>query len=354
MTSNTKQKFASLFAQIKAEHSGQESTATRTKNSDILVVDATNRFISAWTVTPTLSENGEHVGGITGFLTSLGYAIKLLKPTRVICVFDGKGGSERRRKMYPEYKSQRSMKIRVNRAYEDMSDPKNEQEAMLKQMVTLVDFLRSLPVSVISIDNIEADDTIAYISTQMYPESRITIMSGDKDFLQLVSDRVQLWSPTKKKLYGVQDVINEYGIHPTNFVYYRAMEGDTSDNIPGIKGVGLKTARKLFPVLVEESETSVEKILLRARDGVNEKKVYASILENSEILSRNYMLMQLKDPNFSPSLQMKIQDTVDHIHDYNKFQFIQKLTVRGMHGTIPNFHVWLQEVFQPLSVLAKA
>ncbi len=344
-------KFQSIFAQIKKEH-GELPTLARNKNSDILIVDSTNRFISAWTVTPTLSDNGDHVGGISGFLSSLGYAIKLLKPTRVICVFDGKGGSKRRKELYPDYKQKRAMPMRVNRAYEDMVDPKTEQEAMINQMVKLIDFLRCLPVTVVSVDYIEADDAIAYVATEMYKTSKITIMSADKDFLQLVNDRVSVWSPIKKKVYGVQDIINEYGIHPTNFIYYRILEGDESDNIGGIKGIGRKTAIKVFPMITETKETSVEELLLRAKDCINEKKIYSVVVDNAEILARNYSLMQLKSPNFTPSLQMQVNDSVERIYDYNKFQFIQRLTAHGMHGSIPNYHVWLQEVFQPLSVLA--
>lgn len=352
MENETKKKFASIFSQIKSEHASLPVNTKKDKNSDILVVDGTNNFIRCWTVVPTLSDNGDHVGGVSGFLSSLGYAIKLLRPTRVIIVFDGKGGSERRRKLYPQYKEGRKVMKRLNRAYEDMSDADTEQKAMYDQMGKLVSFLQELPVSVVSIDYIEADDTIGYIATQMYKDSRITIMSGDKDFMQLINDRVQIWSPIKKKIYGVQDVINEYGIHPTNFIYYRILEGDSSDNIDGVSGIGLKTAIKNFPMLTESTETSVEKILMRAKDCMNEKKAYANVVEHSEIVLRNYMLMQLKEPNFAPSLQMKIDESVQRIYDFNKFHFIQKLTTHGMHSSIPNFHVWLQEVFYPLSVFA--
>jgi len=167
--------YKSIFSQIKAEHGSTPTNTKSNKDSDILLVDGTNRFISAWQITPTLSDNGDHIGGVTGFLNSIGYAIKLLKPTRVIIVFDGKGGSLRRQAIYPEYKNKRKMMVRVNRAYEDMSDPELEKEAMLAQMGKLVDFLRSLPVSVVCIDYIEADDTIGYIATQLYPKSKITI-----------------------------------------------------------------------------------------------------------------------------------------------------------------------------------
>lgn len=349
-----KKKFQSIFAQIKEEHKNNPAPSSRTKNSDVLVIDGTNNFIRCWTVVPTLNDNGEHVGGISGFLTSVGYAIKLLKPTRVIVVFDGKGGSLRRKKIYPEYKEKRAMTVRVNRAYEEMSDPDTEKKAMLQQMSRLIEFLRELPVSIVCVDNIEADDAIAYIATKMYQDGKVTIMSGDKDFMQLISDRVTIWSPIKKKIYGVQDVINQYGVHPTNFIYYRILEGDSSDNIDGVKGVGLKTAIKLFPMLTEAKETSVEEILLRSKDQYNEKKVYANVVENSEIVARNYKLMQLKNPDFSLSLQMNVQNSAEKIYDYNKVQFIQKMTQCRMQNTISNYHVWLQEVFWPLSLLAKS
>jgi DNA polymerase-1 len=352
MQEETKKKFASIFSQIKAEHASAPLNGNRDKNSDVLVVDGTNNFIRCWTIVPTLSDNGEHVGGTSGFLSSLGYAIKLLRPTRVIVVFDGKGGSERRRKLFPKYKDGRRVVKRLNRAYEDMSDGDTEQKAMYDQMGKLVSFLQELPVSIVSVDYIEADDTIAYIATQMFKNSRITVMSGDKDFMQLINDRVQIWSPIKKKIYGVQDVLNEYGVHPTNFVYYRMLEGDDSDNIDGVKGVGLKTAIKAFPMLTESVETTVDGIISRARDGINEKKIYSNIVEHENIIRRNYELMQLKNPNFAGILQLSIEEQVDKVNKFNKIHFIQKLTTYGMHTSIPNFHVWLQEVFNPISMFS--
>jgi len=347
-------KFRSIFEQIKQEHTNAPANSTRTKNSNILVIDGTNSFIRCWTVVPTLSDNGEHVGGISGFLTSIGYAIKMFKPTRVIVVFDGKGGSLKRKKLYPDYKEKRAMTVRVNRAYEDMGTPDTERKAMLQQMSLLIDFLKELPVSIVCIDYIEADDAIAYISTQMYKDANITIMSSDKDFLQLVNSRVSIWSPTKKKIYGVQDVINEYGIHPHNFIYYRILEGDTSDNIGGVTGIGLKTAIKSFPMLAEAKESSVEEIFARSKDQYNEKKIFAKIVESKDIIERNYKLMQLKNPDFSPSLQMSVDSSAERIFEYNKIQFIKKMTQYRMQASISNYHVWLQEVFWPLSISAKS
>ena len=353
MQDGDKKKFQSIFSQIKAEHASTPLNTKRDKNSDVLVVDGTNNFIRCWTVVPTLSDHGDHVGGASGFLASIGYAIKLLHPTRVIVVFDGKGGSERRRKLYPQYKEGRKVLKRLNRAYEDMSDVDTEQKAMYDQMGKLVSFLKELPVSIVSVDYIEADDAIAYIATQMFKDSKVTIMSGDRDFMQLISNKVQIWSPIKKKIYGVLDVINEYGVHPSNFVYYRMLEGDSSDNIDGVKGIGLKTAIKAFPMLTESTETSVDSVINRAKDCINEKKIYSNIVESENIIRRNYELMQLKNPNFAALLQLSVEEQVERINKFNKFHFIQKLTTYGMHSSIPNFHVWLQEVFYPLSMLAE-
>lgn len=346
-------KYKSLFAQIKDDHKNTP-ILKRERDSDVLVVDGTNNFIRCWTTVPTLNENGEHIGGITGFLMSLGYAIKLLKPTRVVIVFDGKGGSLRRRQIYPDYKANRKMTVRVNRAYEDMGTPENEQQQMLQQMSRLIEMLRELPVSIVCIDHIEADDAIAYIATQMFKNSKITIMSGDKDFLQLVNDRVTLWSPIKKKIYGVQDILNEYGIHPTNFIYYRILDGDKSDNIDGVKGIALKKAVKMFPLLKEAEELSVEKILMMSRDKANEGKSYADVLENAEIVSRNYQLMQLKEPMFSTSLQFQVEEAVNKINQLDKLRLIQCMTQYHMHQSIQNFHVWIQQTFWPISVFAKS
>ena len=353
-----KSKLFSLFDNIKQEHrdaSGNVIVKQRTRNSDILIIDGTNSYIRCWTVVPTLNDNGEHVGGVSGFLTSLGYAIKLLTPTRVIIVFDGKGGSQRRRAIYPEYKAGRKPLKRLNRAYEDMLDASGEEKNMYHQMGILVDLLTSLPVTVLSIDYIEADDTIAYLANHVFskPDEKVTIMSSDKDFYQLISDRVNVWSPIKKKLFSVQDIVNEFKVYPTNFVYLRILDGDSSDNIDGIKGIGYKTAIKRFPMLTEQADVTVDRMIEYAVDKANESVVYSNVVENSSRLVRNYTLMQLKNPEFSGSLQTKILDAAREKFSFNKFTFVQKLTKYSMHHSIPCHHVWVQEIFYPLSVFTE-
>ena len=152
----------------------------------------------------------------------------------------------------------------------------------------------------------------------------------------------------------MQNVLSEYGVHPTNFVYYRILDGDDSDNIGGIKGIARKTALKMFPMLADAKEYSTTEMLRFAKDKLNENKKYAAIVEGAEIVTRNYMLMQLKTPDFSANLQTQVMESVERIYEYNKFHFIQSLTNYGMHSAMTNYHVWLQEVFYPLSVMAAA
>ena len=202
------EKYLSILDEIKKHGGG--SDITKNPNEKVLIIDGLNTFIRVFSVIPTTNDDGIHIGGIVGFLKSVGYAIKMLGPTRTIIVFDGKGGSNRRRKLYPEYKAKRrTKKIRLNRV-NDFENIEDERHSMMMQLSRCVEYLETLPVSILSVDSVEADDVIAYIAKQLLPKSKSIIMSTDKDFLQLVSDRISVWSPTKKKLYKPDVVKEEY------------------------------------------------------------------------------------------------------------------------------------------------
>ena len=128
------------------------------------------------------------------------------------------------------------------------------------------------------------------------------------------------------------------------------MEGDTSDNIDGISGIGLKTAIKRFPMLLESEKTNVESIIKYSIDKSNESKIYSKVSDGKDLLNRNYTLMQLAEPDFAGSLQSNIMSAVTKKYSLNKFEFLQLLTRYGMHQSISNYNVWIQEVFQPLTI----
>jgi len=117
-------------------------------NDRILIIDGLNTFIRSFVVVPTVNDNGIHVGGITGFLMSIGYAIRNIKPTRVIICFDGKGGSQKRRKIFPNYKSSRRVKHRMTRINE-FNSVDDERIAMAQQLQRLSEYLETLPVTVL-------------------------------------------------------------------------------------------------------------------------------------------------------------------------------------------------------------
>ena len=337
-----------VFASMNFENVNQTGM---TYNSRVLLVDALNTFLRSYAAIPTLDDNGNHIGGMSGFLKSIGAAIRDFKPTRVVIVFDGKGGSQRRRKIYPEYKSNRKPLTRLNRQY-DMTTEQQETENMKYQLVSLIEMLECLPLTVFTMDNIEADDVIAYASELITAQGGESIIySTDKDFLQMVTETVKVYNPVKKKTFDINTVVETYGVHPNNFVFYRALMGDKSDNIGGIKGAGEKTLLKLFPELSESSlmidSTYIEQ---KFSDVKKKPKLIENILDNTDIVDRNLQLMQLRDVAVSTDSKMKIVHKLDTIKaDLCKMD-LTKLMIRSkIISSFPNYDMWLTSTFVPLT-----
>ena len=264
----------------------------------------------------------------------------MFRPTRVIIVFDGKGGSTRRRKIYPEYKQNRKTEYRVNRTY-DFASQEDEKQNMIMQLQRIVEYLDTLPVTVLSYDNIEADDTIGYLCRQVLTDSNITIMSTDKDFLQLANGRIKVWSPTKKKLYDEQAVLDEYGISSHNLIWYRVIDGDKSDNIKGVKGLGLKTIQKKLPFLSENRIVNIDEIITK-------------LPESKDIIELNYKLMQLSDVDISGTTKTKITERVRQpINRLIKYKFQKMFLEDKLYTALPNLNSWLVTNFNQLNHYAE-
>jgi 5'-3' exonuclease len=212
---------------------------------------------------------------------------------------------------------------------------------MIMQIQRVVEYLDNLPLTVLSYDNIEADDTIGYICKQVLTKSNITIMSTDKDFLQLTNDRIQVWSPTKKKMYDEEAVLEEYGISSHNLIWYRVLDGDKSDNISGVRGLGLKTIQKKLPFLSENRIVEMDEV-------VNE------LPEHKDIIDLNYRLMQLTDVDISASTKTKIVDRVNApINRLVKFKFEKMFLEDKMYTALPNLTSWLLTNFNQLNHYAE-
>ena len=342
--------YLSILEEIK-KHGGD--SYSNNPNEKVLIIDGLNTFIRVFSVIPTTNDDGIHVGGIVGFLKSVGYAIKMLAPTRTIIVFDGKGGSNRRRKLYPEYKAKRTTKIRLNRV-NDFENIEDERHSMLMQLSRCAEYLERLPVNIVSVDNVEADDVMAYIAKQLLPESKTTIMSTDKDFLQLVSDRISVWSPTKKKLYNPEKVLEEYKVTSRNLLLSRIFEGDQSDNIKGVMGIGTKTLLKNFPQLSDENVIMTREEVIKEAEKNKGDRFHNLILDGIDTIHRNHKLMQLQEVDISGNAKLKINKIVNgKIPELSKPNFQKMFIEDRMFGALPNMDSWIMQTWTKLNRFAK-
>lgn len=333
-------KYLEIFKQVTQEHAESQN---RNRDSHVLVIDGLNTFIRVFSAVPALNDDGEHIGGVTGFLRSVAATIRQIKPTRCVIVFDGKGGSARRKKLFPNYKSNRAVKTQFNR-YQEFANLEDESESMKRQFGRMIEYLQCLPITTISIDNVEADDVIAYIANEIFTheDNKVTIVSTDRDFLQLVNHRINVWSPIKKILYTPEVLREEIGLPSKNYLLYRAITGDKSDNIPGLRGVGLKTLIKHFPLLQEDREVDIDNMVEYSKLLEKRHNVHESIISNEQQLRLNHNLMQLKEVDISGNAKLLVVDLVrTHVSRTNVFEFKKMFMTDKMYTIIKDVDSWL-------------
>ena len=319
-------------------------------NSRVLIVDGLNLYLRVFAVNGALNDNGVPVGGLTGFLRSLAYAIREVNPTRVIIVYDGAGGSYRRRKIHPNYKGNRKPGKRITR-WDAFKNASEEKEAMKIQFSRLLNYLDFLPLNVISIDKIEADDTIAYIANKLVKEE-VTIMSSDQDFLQLVDDRITVWSPTKKIFYTPNKVLEDYGVPAHNFLMYKILMGDKSDNIEGVKGLGPKKLPKILPNIITQDPLNLDLILEYSKKG--KEPMHKRIIESESQLQLNQKLMDLKNPPISGEIKLQISRLIKSpINLISRNNFVTMYNEDQLGKAIDMPDLWLKEHFTKLNTIAK-
>ncbi len=282
-----------------------------------LLIDAKNFCFRAGVVDDLTNKKGQPVYLLYVGMKMLRKLAHDLKPTRIIFLWDG-GSSKWRRKIYPDYRVRSGTSGGLER-YDDI----------LSQIRTFENKILPLfPVYQWKKKYREADDLIH--TAVMYfarAKQRSVIVSTDKDFYQLLP-YADIFSPTKEKLYTKDDFKEEYGFDPKLWVRYRAMTGDSSDNIKGVEGIGKVTARKIMV----DHHASLEEFYLANPNGKKEKKAYSQL----NIFSRNFELMDLASYPFQFKLAeefaSKVMDHrpslyVENIKDYllsNQFLSILK------------------------------
>lgn len=321
----------------------------KTKNDRVLIVDSLNTYLRIFSSSYHVTQDGNFVGGIVGFLRSIGSNIRDFNPTRCILVFDGKGGSIRRRNIYPEYKGNRAgghgMRMDLFQSVDE------EKAEMRRQLIRIMQYVSHLPIEYFIVDNVEADDVIAYLTMQYFKPkgSKVRIVSTDRDFLQLVDDNIEIYSPVKKKLYNLESLKDEFNLTPLQYLTYRIVTGDTSDNINGIDGIGLKTLIKNFP-----EPNSIEQLLEISEEKIKEKKpkqIFKNLIEQRDILVRNEKLMQLQETDISSITKLHLFERLENpkASKSNIFQFRKMLFEDGI-TEFKNLENWFLTTFSGLNV----
>ena len=275
----------------------------------ILIVDGLNCFFRHFVANPSLSENGDPVGGVVGFLKGLQLLLERYNPDRVIVAWEG-GGSPRRRSIDPNYKMGRRPE-KLNRFYsDDIPDTVSNRN---EQLAKLVKILRYTPVLQFYVSDCEGDDIIARLVNVNFKNENCVIVSTDKDLYQLISKRVKQWSPGQKAELCTNTILEKFDIHPVNFCVARCFIGDGSDGLKGVPGAGFKAMAKRFPELKSSSFVGVEDILTLCRERQEQKrlKLYDNIISEEEVVKKNWKLMYLGDGNLSASHIKKIDDIIE-------------------------------------------
>ena len=224
---------------------------------------------------PLINTKGQHTSALYGFTNTLLKLIKEDSPDYIVAVFDGKEKTFRH-KMYPEYKATR----------EKMPDE------LRSQLSILWDLVESFNIKSLLVNGFEADDIIGTLAIMGKKNNlNCRIISGDKDFMQLVDSNIKLHSPGKNGatiIYGPEEVKKKWGVPPSQIVDLLGLMGDSSDNVPGVRGVGVKTAVKLL-----EKYGSFEKILENA-DDIENKKIRDCLKNESELAYLSKKLVTIK------------------------------------------------------------
>ena len=292
---------------------------------NVVIIDALNMFLRSYVISPHLDKKGYPVGGTIGFLKSLQKVSRDFNADEVIIAWDGHEGSQRKRSLNKDYKGGRKP-VRFNRRMIDLPE---DQEAANKgyQQIRLMEYLNQMPVIQLIADFTEADDIIAHvIKSKHYVGWNKVIVSSDKDFFQLCDDDVSVYRPIQKKTLNKKDIITEFKIHPKNFALARAIAGDKSDNLPGIKGAGLKTIAKRFPYLIREDTYEVGDIIRDCAMQGKKMKIHQNIESNEKLIKENFKIMQLYYPNIRPVNRAMIDKSLEDFEPYfDKIKFTQML-----------------------------
>lgn len=287
--------------------------------------------------------SGEHVGGLYQFLVFLRKFLEDNIYRKVYVLWDGENSSSMRKSIDPEYKNNKNRKS-FDRGL------LTEDELHIERF-KVKEYLEELFVRQFEYENVEADDLIGYYCNNKEDGELVTICTADRDFMQLVTDEVMVYLTDKRIRVDRQRFISEYGYLPENELLIKAIDGDTSDNIKGLKGVNRNTLFKHFPQLREETVTPerlkelIEKIQKgRVDHGRKRLKKLDDLREflDSSHFKRNIILMDLTNPIITEDCKEEV-DELFYLpldpEDRSIKNFYQKIKRDGLDGTLDKEYI---------------
>ncbi|WP_051329888.1 DNA polymerase I [Niveispirillum irakense] len=257
--------------------------------SPLYLVDGSGFIFRAYHALPPLNRpDGTPVNAVMGFTNMLMKLLAELKADAVAIIFDAKRLNFRN-EFYPDYKAHRP----------DPPEDLKPQFALIREAVDAF----CLPC--LEMEGYEADDLIATYARQARAQGRpVTIVSSDKDLMQLVCDGVRLLDPMKNRLIGPDEVFEKFGVTPDKVVDVQALAGDSVDNVPGVPGIGVKTAAQLIT-----EYGSLEQLLDRASE-IKQAGRRQKLMENAELARISKRLVQLDGnvPVTTPVEDLKVRE----------------------------------------------
>jgi len=271
----------------------------------LFLIDGSSYIFRAFYAIRHLSNSkGLPTNAIFGFTQMLLKVLKEHRPDYLAVVFDSKGPTFRT-EVYEEYKANRPAM----------------PEGLALQIPYIKKIIEGYRIATLEMEGYEADDLIGTVAKGVGSEVDVVIITGDKDILQLVSDRIQVYDTMKDKRLGVEEVKERFGVMPEQVVEVMGLAGDTIDNIPGVPGIGEKTAIELIKAF-----GSIEN-LLNHLDQLNQKRLKEKLETHGELarLSRKLatidtdvpLTYQIKDFSLSPPDSKNLREIFKEL-EFNK------------------------------------
>ncbi|MBR1189158.1 DNA polymerase I [Bradyrhizobium sp. AUGA SZCCT0160] len=288
-------------SQTKAETKAEAKVPAKVpgKGDHVFLVDGSSYIFRAYHALPPLNRksDGLQVNAVLGFCNMLWKLLRDMpednRPTHLAIIFD-KSEITFRNKLYPDYKAHRPP----------------APDDLIPQFALIREAVRAFDLPCLEQVGFEADDLIAtYVRLACERGATATIVSSDKDLMQLVTDCVTMYDTMKDRRIGIPEVIEKFGVPPEKVVEVQALAGDSTDNVPGVPGIGVKTAAQL---IVEYGD--LETLLLRAGE-IKQPKRREALIENAEKARISRQLVLLDD---KVALDVPLDDLAVHEPDARK------------------------------------